>query len=1481
MAIWQLSRRTLKWLKGFSIGLSVLGFFYILPALLLQIPAVQSWAGQYAARELSSALGTELRLERISMEGWRQLHLKNLNILDSLGRPALSARSLRAGVYPMDWLFRGKKELSSLRFFGLELLIDIDSVTGRSNVQHIIDALSSEDDSPSSLELNLSNILMRDARLDLLNSGSPWIRFDSINLKIDELDIKPDSLRGQINELSLRSNSGFRLKDMQSTIRLRGDSLSLTAIEAYLPNSYLNIPELRLLLGANGLSLIQELRLKGLSLAIKDITSLYQPLKAWESDTLLLSAHITRSAEQMQLQDVEASLMGKAYLNARSRLTLNPRGQIHTAGLDIQRLILSPKAGIWLLSQIQASTNNEQLSQQIQSLGQLSYQGTLDIDTSSDLKLQGKIKTDLGVIDTEATLRLEGKQLSRLQASLGTQGFNLNPLQLAQLGLVAGDIKTELFFPTQSDYPVGEAQVKLHRLAWQDKEYRDISAHLKGHTDGKYTVALSSSAEDLPLTLNGDFTLKKGQAQDLHFWVKTENFPLRHFHRELDKLSLQGEINATSLNLNDIAGAALFPVLRLNVNGKPLDLSHINVDMHSKANEHILRLTSPWVNLRLFGQYQPEHIWRDALATLAGKVPALKSLIPKRQGKGFSQAELELELDSLPQSLREMLQLPIEFKQKAELRAKLDSRYDSLAVALLSPEVLIGQHRVHNFSLNLQDKQLLLGGDAFLYGGTQLIGASIGLNAFGENLSLSANLGRDSLGTEQGALNIKSQLSPPSEGVLRQLRDIQARVQIEPSRLRVHTHQWDIAPASIAYNRGALQVAGLSLSTEGRHLAIDGAVGSWAGDNSMRVRLRNINLRYILEAAGVYFDLLDTDLSGLIEAKLQGKHLLATAAVRSPHFYVNKQDVGAIDIGLNFSTEDLYIKLKGDVLQSHGGRSQVDGWIKPAQGAGIDLSFDAQRLNVGFIGSFMDGFLSHLGGYGTGRARLHGLFERGVTVSGEAQIDEGKVGVRALGTNYSFAHRLMLEDERIHLDGIRLYDDEGHSALLRGSVRHRCFDNFDINLRAEDMKGIKVMQTNSPKLMPAYGTAYASGYATMQGSDSKLNIQVDAISEAGTDVTLDFNTMTAGKDERLMRFVPLRPERVQALGDSLTAAELSTASIIDLNLKIQITPSARLALRMGEDNNSTLVGQAEGVLNISAPAVGNPEVYGTLAVIEGEYLFNLQQLALKRFLVKEGGHIAFRGDAMRASLNNLNAVYALTANISDLDESISRLSQRTNIPVHCLMNLSGEVSKPQIRLSLELPGVDTEIERRVRSLLNTPDAVTRQMLYLIALGKFYTSDAETRSSTTTNNWTSVASSALSEQLSSLLGGLSEHIRLGTSIKTKSTAFDDTDIELNFSSSFLGNRLLINGNVGYHDNPYLNGQYLGEFDFEYKLNRSGSFRLKGYNRYNTMYQYLRQSFLTQGFGLLYRQRFDSLSDLLRPSRHREKLDSLRSPVDSLP
>ena len=164
--------------------------------------------------------------------------------------------------------------------------------------------------------------------------------------------------------------------------------------------------------------------------------------------------------------------------------------------------------------------------------------------------------------------------------------------------------------------------------------------------------------------------------------------------------------------------------------------------------------------------------------------------------------------------------------------------------------------------------------------------------------------------------------------------------------------------------------------------------------------------------------------------------------------------------------------------------------------------------------------------------------------------------------------------------------------------------------------------------------------------------------------------------------------------------------------------------------------------------------------------------------------------------------------------------------------------------------------------------MNRQIIYLLALNRFYTPDYM-GATTKGNELVSVASSTISSQLSSMLGQLSDNWTIAPNFRSDKGDFSDVEVDLALSSTLLNNRLLFNGNFGYRDNSLNSNQFIGDFDLEYLLNKSGSLRLKAYNRYNDQNFYVKTATTTQGIGIVYRRDFDHVLSFLYRLKEKRK------------
>ena len=110
-------------------------------------------------------------------------------------------------------------------------------------------------------------------------------------------------------------------------------------------------------------------------------------------------------------------------------------------------------------------------------------------------------------------------------------------------------------------------------------------------------------------------------------------------------------------------------------------------------------------------------------------------------------------------------------------------------------------------------------------------------------------------------------------------------------------------------------------------------------------------------------------------------------------------------------------------------------------------------------------------------------------------------------------------------------------------------------------------------------------------------------------------------------------------------------------------------------------------------------------------------------------------------------MYSLNANLSDLDESFTqdRDLNRTNVPVQALLKVNGDMRQPDITFDLRFPTLTSDTYRKVRSTISTEDMMSRQIIYLLALNRFYTPDYMA-STTKGNEIFPVAASTISSQI---------------------------------------------------------------------------------------------------------------------------------------
>ncbi|MDE6331979.1 MAG: translocation/assembly module TamB, partial [Muribaculaceae bacterium] len=521
----------------------------------------------------------------------------------------------------------------------------------------------------------------------------------------------------------------------------------------------------------------------------------------------------------------------------------------------------------------------------------------------------------------------------------------------------------------------------------------------------------------------------------------------------------------------------------------------------------------------------------------------------------------------------------------------------------------------------------------------------------------------------------------------------------------------------------------------------------------------------------------------------------------------------------------------------------IYGDIFPATES-LDISFDADRVRVGFMQPFMSAFASSIDGYASGHARLFGTFKY-IDMEGDIYADSLQIKIDFTNTRYSASDSIRLRPGLIEVKNVTVKDPEGHTALLNGTVKHKFFKEPVFDFAVTDARNFLSYDVDS-KLSPDwYGRVYGNGSAFINGWPGVVNISVSMTTAPRSRFTFvlsdqliadEYSFITFRKKAGIEADTPERPDDVPrevhlARQKAADQAE-DSPSAYNMDIQVDITPDAAMTIVMDPVGGDEIKATGAGNLRLTYGSLNNDlRMYGVYTLENGSYNFTLQDIIIKDFTINQGSSIAFHGDPYNAQLD-IRAVYQVNANLSDLDESFlqDKDLNRTNVPVQALMMVKGDMRQPDISFDLLFPTLNEDIYRKVHSIVSTDDMMNRQIIYLLALNRFYTPDY-IASTTKGSEVFAVASSTISSQLSSMLGKLSDHWSIAPNLRSDRGDFSDVEVDVALSSRLLNNRLLFNGNFGYRDKSLNTNQFIGDFDIEYLLNRRGSWRLKAYNRYN--------------------------------------------------
>jgi hypothetical protein len=700
-----------------------------------------------------------------------------------------------------------------------------------------------------------------------------------------------------------------------------------------------------------------------------------------------------------------------------------------------------------------------------------------------------------------------------------------------------------------------------------------------------------------------------------------------------------------------------------------------------------------------------------------------------------------------------------------------------------------------------------------------------------------------------------------------ELNKLQTETFVSQSDLTFNDSIWTLYPTEILIDDNAIRINHLQATHQKQFIKIDGAL-SRNPEEKMLVELNDVNLEYIFKS----LNLKSLDFGGIATGFVTLKDIYNSrefsTKLKVADFSFNDAVFGDLDLTGTWDDLNVGVLLDGIAIKNDSSRVFVNGTIYPVKEY-LSIDFDAKNADAYFLRKYLNSVAKNITGDLSGHLRLFGKLND-PTVEGDVYAHNFRFGVEFLNTYYSFSDSVKCYPDEIKIKDVRLYDERGNYGIANGYVHHSLFSDFNFSATV-NFENLLVFNSTKNLNPLFFGTAYGSGLATISGKEDDINIEVSMRNTDRTKMTLNFMEEADIEELDFIQFVSHNKEVInnEENNSNNTTAKTTVKPTknntdIDLNLSMAINPQAAFEIIMDPSTGDKIAANGYGNMQIQYGTKTPMRVMGNYRIESGKYTFSFQQALFRMFDINEGSSISFRGDPFNAELN-ISAGYRVLANIGDLDQRLLENNNRNNIPVTCILNLTGGLNHPTIGFDMELPGSSTELNQQVKSYIRTDDMMSRQIFYLLLLSRFYT-PPEYASSVNTQSDISLLTSTLSSQFVNILGSnISDKLQLGSKFNySYEGTSTKTEAELLIGSQLLNNRLIFNGNFGYVDNPMLNGNQsglplVGDFDIEYKLTRSGDIRLKGFNRYNYRY-YSESPQMTQGLGIIFRKDFNNFKNL---------------------
>lgn len=1470
-------------------------FLPLLVALLFEIPAVQNFVAREATEIISRKLGTRISIDRVDIGLFYRVSLDGFYVEDFQRDTLLYAGRLDARIKSLG-LFGGglvfsRAELSDARFCLRE------TPDGEMNIKQVVDKLSKKDKARAEGKFRLEIERLETDGLDFcmerLEHRNPSYGVDFADMHLIDIraELKNFTIDGpvihtDIGRLAMRERSGFVVEDLAGCLCIANGCIDIREGHIRTAKSNIELPSLSLI----GLdwalykNFVEEVditaQVVNTTLSSDDIAYFSPKMKDWHLTLTDVNADVSGPVADMSgsLRSVRTGADTKLSVDFAAQ-GLPDVGKGHFKA-DISELTTSAADVDRLAAALTGKNLPDEVLRIAKNAGKIGLTGKFD-GTLTAFAADAALATEIG----GATCLLQVSSLR--DGCRGVLGdVKTSSLQLGEL------LENDLLGPLSlnvhvngelsSEHSDAEVSGEILRLGINGYDYDSL--RMKGHlVNREFNGLIEARDRNLRFDFRGLLDLNDEQRPRYDFALDLEEANLAALgvnrRDSVSVLAARIAARAVGRTLDDLNGIIFVRDVSYRYNDRELAADSVVIVGRNSLSDKFIRLRSDFVDADYEGKTSYKEVFaylqqrfRDYVPTLDGG-PGWQAQHPDtvELADGYSQLTVNVrKINPLVNAVSPGLQIA----DGSQLLLRINPANDKLSFEAASDYIERGRMLVTRLNLDAHNR-----GDSLVFAAST---EDLYLNSFhmsrvgmsggakDNKLELITDFA-DTIGDVSGRIGFRSEFARGRGPAGRQID-----LRLTPSYISRGEKTWNIYTDGITADTSRIRIDRFRMVNAGQQLLLDGVVSRRLQD-SVQLTLHNFEL--------APFSQFTSSMGYRVDGRTNGsatmKAVLGAGEVQA--------DIVVDSISINdLAVPSIWLRSRWDFIQNRAGilvqqRENLDtlvrGFYAPSQKRYYArATLDAVELSA--LDPLLKGVVERTGGNADVDIALRG--------SGKEANLSGQIAVRDFTTTVDFTQvtytmpRAVIEVKNNHLiaEGVPLYDPEKNEGLFSIDLNLEHLSNIFYSVKVLP-KELMVLNTTSKDNDLFYGRIFASGSATIAGSKGGVKMDIVATTEGDSEFYMPLSGQSNAKTADFVTFVT--PEQIDTT-DYLVRKKLlfqqqgrkkeAAGSTMDITMALNVQDNTAFQLVIDPTVGSALKGRGNGMLNLHInPGNGIFNMYGDYTLIEGSFLFSLQNIITKKFIIESGSMIQWTGEPVDARLD-INAVYKLKTSLqpllntvtasSDDDQSGSRISDRS-VPVDCKIHIGGRLSNPQLDFSVVVPVTDIETQAAVASVLNTQEAQAQQFISLVALGTFSNSGSANIGA---SSGVATGLEMLTNQLTNWFS--TDDYRIILNYRAGSEMTGD-EVDFGFSTNLINNRLLVEveGNYIIDNKQAVSNNvsnFMGETHVTWLIDKSGNLRLKAFTQTIDRFDE-NQGLQETGIGISYKEDFNNFKDLKQRIRDR--------------